>query len=237
MTTPAARTGTSRAVEHTHGTDFLLVVLGGVHWGTGGLAGAALAGRGADMLTVASLRLGLGGGVLLVGRALAGRLGRVPRTRAVLVRVVATAGLAAVYPACYFLAVQMTSVGVATFVALGAAPVIVAGVTALRTRSSPDARTRVAVVRALVGLALLVGVRGGGEWPLLGALLALVAAGAFATMTMVNRRPVAGLGALVLTGTSFTFGAAGVLGALLLASAVAVLRPRRVSPTMAAGLH
>jgi len=314
MTTRAEEAQAERDPEHARGLDFVLVVLGAVLWGTGGLAGAALAGRGTDMLTVACLRLGLGGGVLLAGLLVAGRLGRVPRTRQVLVRVAATAALAAVYQACYFLAVQMTSVGVATFVALGASPVIVAGVTAVRTRRGPDPRTRAAVVLALAGLALLVGFRGGGSAPVAGAGLALLAAAAFATMTMVNRRPVAGLDALVLTGTSFTLGAVmlapvavltasaglpsggagwllvaylgigptamayvaffaglrtvpsttasllallepltaavgayllrgealgatGLLGALLLGSAVAVLRPRRVSPTMAAGLH
>ena len=310
--------GLAASSEHTRGADFVLVVLGAVLWGTGGLAGATLGDRGIGMLTVACLRLGLGGGVLLLGLALAGRLGAVPRNRQVVVRVLATAALAAVYQACYFVAVRLTSLGVATFIALGAAPVIVAGVTAIRTRQLPERPTLVAVVLALTGLTLLVGVRGGGDAPLVGGLLALVSAGAFATMTMVNRRPVVGLGALALTGTSFTLGGVllvpvalvvaagsdvaalpgagsswllvaylgagptalayvaffaglrtvpsttaslvallepltaavgaylvrgeslgltGVVGALLLGFAVMVLRPRRVSPTMAAGLH
>ncbi len=293
------------------GSDFLLVALGAVLWGTGGLAGATIAARGVDMLTVATLRLGIGGGTLLLALALAGRLRSLPRTRVAARRLAVTGALAAVYQACYFLAVQLTSVGVATFVALGAAPVIVAAVTAVRTRSVPDGRTRAAIVLALAGLALLVSP---GSAAPAGAVLALVAAGAFAAMTLVNRVPVAGLDSLTLTGVSFSLGAvllapmalltasgglptgpdgwltvaylgigptalaytaffaglrtvpsttasllallepltaavgayllrgeslggAGVLGAVLLAWAVVVLRPRRVSPTMAAGLH
>ncbi len=314
MTTAADGAPGTGVAEHMRGADFLLVVMGAVLWGTGGLAGGGLAGRGVDMVTVATLRLGVGGGVLLLGVALAGRLGRIPLNREVVGRVLVTAGLAAAYQACYFLAVQLTSIGVATFVALGAAPVVVATVTAVRTRCAPDPRTRAAVLLAILGLALLVGGQASSDAPFAGALLALVAATAFATMTMVNRRPVVGLDALVLTGTSFTLGAVllaplavltastglpsgghgwllvaylgigptalaylaffaglrtvpsttagvlallepltaalgayllrgqalgvgGVLGALLLAAAVVVLRPRRVSPTMAAGLH
>ena len=295
------------------GSDFLLVALGAVLWGTGGLAGATVASRGVDMLTVATLRLGIGGGTLLLALALTGRLRSLPRSPTAARRLVVTGALAAVYQACYFLAVQLTSVGVATFVALGAAPVIVAAVTAARSRSVPDGRTRVAILLALGGLALLVRPGSGSAAPA-GVLLALVAAGAFASTTLVNRRPVAGLDSLTLTGVSFSLGAvllapvalltaggglpsgpggwlvvvylgigptalaytaffaglrtvpsttasllallepltaavgayllrgeslgaAGVLGAVLLAWAVVVLRPRRVSPTMGAGLH
>ncbi|NTW41822.1 MAG: EamA family transporter, partial [Cellulomonadaceae bacterium] len=199
-------------------SDFLLLVSGAMLWGTSGLAGATLASQGLGMLTVATLRLAVGGGVLLVGLALARRLHRLPRTRAAVSRVVITGVLAAAYQSCYFLAVQMTSVSVATLVALGAAPVLVAGATAVRTRRRPSSRTVVAIALAVVGLVLLVGVSSGGERPVLGVALALVAAGAFATMTVANRVPVVGLDPLALTGTAFTLGAVILLPVTLVAA-------------------
>jgi DME family drug/metabolite transporter len=195
---PAIRTG-----------DFLLVVLGAVLWGTGGLAGSALAtASDLDMLTVATYRLGVGGPLLLVVLAVTGRLRRLPRSRAVVGRVVATGCLAALYQSCYFAAVSMTSVSTATLVALGAAPVIVAGMTAVIGRRRPAARVVVAVAVSLVGLVLLVGApTGGGSGAVGGVGLALVSATGFATMTVLNRTPVPGLDSLMLTGSSFTLGA------------------------------
>jgi len=199
--------------------DFATVALGAVLWGTGGLAGAALAdSAGLAPLAVASYRLLGGGGVLLVALAVAGRLQGLRRTRAVVVRVVVTAVLAAVYQAAYFAAVGRAGVAVATLVALGAAPVLVALGTAASSRRRPDARTTVALGLALLGLVLLVGAPSGtGPAPVAGAALALVAAAAFATLTGLNRRAVPGLAPLPLTATAFTLG-----GILLLPVAAAV---------------
>jgi DME family drug/metabolite transporter len=64
---------------------------------------------------------------------------------------------------------------------------------------------------AVTGLTLLVGVPSGGLTPgsvLAGAGLSLLAAGGFATMTVVGARPVAGLDDLAATGLGFTTGAA-----------------------------
>ncbi len=190
--------------------DFGLVVLGAVLWGTGGLAGSSL-GEGSDLapLMVAAFRL-LGGGVLLVVvLAVLGRLRRVAWGRPVTARILGTGVLAALYQSAYFGAVALTSVSVATVVALGSAPVMVAAATAVRTRRRPSAVTVLAIVTALAGLVLLVGVRAARDGHLLAGIgLALVAAAAFATMTVVNGRPVPGLDALTLTGTSFALGGA-----------------------------
>ncbi len=118
----------------------------------------------------------------------------------------------------------------ATLVALGAAPVMVAGATAVLDQESAVAcgpRSRSGL--ALVGLVLLLGAPAGGASPRVGAALALVPAAAFATMTVVNRTPVAGLGPLELTGVSFTLGAA-----LLAPAAIALGGPMR--PTTRAGV-
>jgi DME family drug/metabolite transporter len=218
-------------VTHTRPRDLALVVVGAVLWGTGGLTGAALAEQGMGPLTVGAYRLGVGGVLLLVGLALAGRLQRVPRTRAVLTRIVVTGVLAAAYQSAYFGAVVLGSVSTATLVALGAAPVMVAGATAVRTRSAPSRRTLLALGLALIGLVLLLGAPAGGEAPVLGALLALVPAAAFAAMTVVNARPAPGLGALELTGVAFT------LGAVLLVPAAGLLGgPLRPTTGAAVGL-
>ncbi|MBO3101358.1 DMT family transporter [Cellulomonas fengjieae] len=192
--------------------DFALVALGGVLWGTGGLAGAALADA-ADLapLTVAAYRLLGGGGVLLLGLAAAGALRGFARTRPVVVRVLATALLAAVYQAAYFAAVQRAGVAVATLVALGAAPLAVAAGSTVSTRRLPAPRTLAALGLALAGLVLLVRPSEAGPRAAVGALLALLAAVAFATMTVLNRRGVPGLGPLPLTATAFTLGGAALL--------------------------
>ncbi|HMO12163.1 MAG TPA: EamA family transporter, partial [Actinotalea sp.] len=137
--------------------DLALVATGAVLWGTGGVTGALLEQEGVAPLAVATYRLGVGGGLLVLVLLALGRWRRVPRTRRVLARVAVTGVLAALYQGCYFLAVSRGSVAVATLVALGAAPVIVAGLTSLLTRRAPSARTLLAIGLALVGLVLLLG--------------------------------------------------------------------------------
>ncbi|GIG20138.1 membrane protein [Cellulomonas chitinilytica] len=205
--------------------DFALVALAGVLWGTGGLAGAALAD--AEHLpasAVAAWRLLGGGGLLLVALVLTGALRRVPRTRVVLGRVVVTGLLAAAYQAAYFSAVARAGVATATLVALGAAPVLVAVGAAVLGRRLPSGRTVLALVLALTGLVCLVGTStaagtGSGSGRTGGVLLALVAAGAFATMTAINRGGTPGLGALPLTALAFT------LGGIVLVAVSAVVGP------------
>ncbi len=191
--------------------DLALLVVGAVVWGTSGLSGAALAEDGLGPVSVATDRLAIGGGLVLVALAAVGRLHRVPTTRPVLTRVLVTGVLAATYQGAYFAAVALGSVSIATLVALGAAPVMVAAASAVLDRRLPAPRVMVAIGLALVGLVLLLGAPAGGAQPVFGAVLALVPAAAFAAMTVVNRTPITGLGPLELTGVSFT------LGALLLA--------------------
>jgi drug/metabolite transporter, DME family len=192
-------------------SSFALVITGAVLWGTGGVAGAALAGvAGFPPVTVAAARLGVAGLALLLVLAAVGRL-TVPRGRGVAGRLVLVGGLAAAYQAAYFAAVDRVSVSVATFVALGAAPVLVAVATAVRRRRRPPRVVLVALVLAVAGLALLTAGSPGssvGASPglVVGVLLALGAAAAFAAMTLVNRRPVPGLSPIAMTAGSFTLG-------------------------------
>lgn len=196
---------------------FGLVALGAVLWGTGGLAGVQLAETsGLSSSAVAACRLLTGGILLLAVLAVGGRLADVPRTTPVLRRVAATAVLAALYQGCYFAAVPRAGVATSTLVALGSAPVLVALAVAVATRRRPPTALLVALVLALAGLALLVGPTADGRpRDAVGVVLALGAGTAFAALTLLNTRPVPGLGALPLTGLAFSAGGLLLAGVVL----------------------
>lgn len=190
----------------------LSVITAGVLWGTGGLSGA-LFGRLADLhpMAVATLRLAGGGLSVMLLLALTGRLGAMRAAgRPGVTRVLAVGLLVASYQACYFVAVSLTSLGVATLITLGSAPVLVLAAEAAGHRRLPGPRQLLAVGLAVVGLLLLVGLPGvgGGAGGLLsGTLLALVSAAGFALLTLLGRRPVAGLDELTTIGAGFASGA------------------------------
>ncbi|GAA5146539.1 EamA family transporter [Pseudonocardia eucalypti] len=193
----------------------LSVITAGVLWGTGGLSGA-LFGRLADLhpMAVATLRLAGGGLSVMLLLALTGRLGALRAAgRPGATRVLAVGLLTASYQACYFVAVSLTSVGVATLVTLGSAPVLVLAAEAVGLRRLPGPRQLLAIGLAVVGLLLLVGLPGVGGRPggaggiFAGTLLALVSAAGFALLTLLGRRPVAGLDELTTIGAGFASGA------------------------------
>jgi drug/metabolite transporter, DME family len=184
---------------------------------------------------VAAYRLGLGGLLVLAAVAglgfvrargtseLGGRLllGAPVHGPAALRRIGLLAVLAAAFQACYFTAVSSTSVGLATLVTIGTAPVVVVAVETLRGHTRRGSLPVVAL--ALIGLGLLVGLPITGADPLAaatGAAAAVAAGSAFAVMTLVGSRTVPGLDPMVATGASFVVGGlllavpAGVLGRL-----------------------
>jgi DME family drug/metabolite transporter len=194
------RTSTLGTVPSS-GVPFL--VLAGVLWGTGGLLGAMLAdATGLAARAVATYRLAVGG-LLIVGFLLVS--GRpLPRSSAAWRRIAATGVLAALFQASYFTAVSLTSVSLATLVTIGSAPVLVL----LARRRTAGRRQVAAVVLALLGLALLVGLPAGPDAGAVfgGAAFALLAAAGFAVMTLLAARPVAGLDEATTTGLGFTVG-------------------------------
>src|SRR4051794_24931466 len=153
LSTPASRRG------------FLLVVLAALCWGTSGVSGRIVAER-ADLgpLDIAWHRMAIGAVVLLIGTALTRSRRSVltsALTRGTTVRLVLVgAGLAA-YQFAYFAAVARAGVSIATLVALGLAPLLIAVGASLLGHGRPDRTTAVALVVALVGLTLLVGVSAG----------------------------------------------------------------------------
>jgi DME family drug/metabolite transporter len=134
--------------------------------------------------------------------------------------------LTATYQACYFAAVAMTSLAVATVIAIGAAPVLVLTAEAVGERRRPGSASLVAIGLALLGLALLLGTSGhpltraGGGSLALGVLLALGAAAGFGALALIGRRPVPGLDGPATIGVGFTAGGALLAVAALVAGAL-----------------
>ena len=187
-------------------TGLLYLAISGLLWGTGGLTGSLL-GRtaGLSAISVAAFRLTAGGVLIVVFLTATGR--RWPAGRAAWIRITTVGLLAAIFQSCYFAAVALTSVPLATLVTIGAAPIIVLGadrVTGRRAGRLAAATTGLAVT----GLGLLVGLPSGFRETavLASAGMAVLAAAGFAAVTMVGSRPVPGLDDLTVTGFGFTIG-------------------------------
>src|ERR687893_501710 len=201
---------------------FSLVVLAALCWGTSGVSGRIVADR-TDLgpLDIAWHRMAIGAVVLLAGHLLTRRrrpASPVPLTRPFAVRLGLVAAGLAVYQLAFFAAVEQAGVSVSTLVALGLAPLLIAlGAVALG-HGRPDRATLVALMVALAGLVLLVGLTAGasaGTAVLLGALLACGSALGYAVVTLVGSGVPAGVpvtlagfvgGALLLTPVALAAG-------------------------------
>ena len=221
------------------------LVLAGLLWGTGGLIGALL-GReaGLSALTVAACRLLAGGGLMVAFLTLTGR--RWPAGRGAWSRIAVNGLLSALFQSCYFGAIALTSVSLATLVTIGGTPVIVTIVEQARGRRALGRAGAATLAMALAGLGLLVGLPGGGfsEAAVLASTgMALLSAAGFAAVTLIGTSPVPGLDELTLNGFGFSLGGmallplAAVLGGLgfrpSLASA-GLLAALGIGPTAAA---
>jgi DME family drug/metabolite transporter len=180
--------------------------MSGLLWGTGGLTGSLLSRTaGLSAISVAAYRLTVGGLLIVMCLTLTGR--RWPAGRAAWTRITTVGLLAALYQGCYFTAVSLTSVPLATLVTIGTAPVIVLAVERITGRSAGRLALAAAGL-ALLGLGLLVGLPSGfGESAVLASAgMAVLAAAGFAAVTLTGSRPVPGLDDLTVTGFGFTFG-------------------------------
>jgi DME family drug/metabolite transporter len=189
------------------------LVLSGLLWGTGGLIGT-LFGRAAGLsaLSVAAYRLLAGGGLIVAFLTLTGS--RRPAGRAAWTRIAVTGLLSALFQSCYFAAIALTSVSLATLVTIGGTPVIVAVVEHVRGRRALDRAGTITIALALAGLGLLVGRPGGGfseTAALASAGLALLSAVGFAAVTLLGASPVTGLDELALNGFAFSLGGMALL--------------------------
>ncbi len=191
------------------------LVLAGVLWGTGGLAGSLLASRaGLHPLSVAAYRL-LIGGVIATGYLwLTGGLRGLPRIPEARRRLLAVGGLFALFQTSYFVAVSLSSVSVATMTTIGSAPVLLAVATAVKSRRLPSAWTTVSLAGSLIGLALLQWTPGE-EADVAGVLFALLAAAGFAALTLMTATRVDGLDPLPTTAFGCLIGGAALTPAAL----------------------
>jgi drug/metabolite transporter, DME family len=202
------------AVRRQPGTGLIYLVMAGLLWGTGGLTGSLLSrSAGLPALSVAAYRLGVGGTLiiafLVLTRHRRASRRRWPSGRAAWARIAAIGLLAAVFQSCYFTAVSLSSVSLATLVTIGSAPVIVLAVERARGHRRIGRLAGCATSLALIGLSLLVGLPAGGipeSAVLASASLAVLAAAGFATLTLIGARPVAGLDDLTATGFGFALG-------------------------------
>jgi len=209
-TTPVCATSVSTTgpAAARRGTDLILLATAGLLWGTGGLTGTLL-GRTAGLpaLSVAAYRLAAGGTLIVVFLTVTGR--RWPAGRAAWARIAVIGLLAAVFQSCYFLAVSLTSVSLATLVTIGSSPVLVLAAERASGRHRAGRQAGLATCLAVTGLGLLVGLPAG-RFPeaavAASAGLAVAAAAGFAALTLIGSRPVAGLGELAATGFGFTAG-------------------------------
>jgi drug/metabolite transporter, DME family len=196
------------AARRRRDSGLLYLVMSGLLWGTGGLTGSLLRRTaGLSPIAVAAGRLTVGGALIVVFLTLAGRPW--PAGRAAWTRIAVIGLLAALYQSCYFTAVSLTSVSLATLVTIGSAPVIVLAADRVISRRKVG-RARAGVTGlALAGLGLLVGLPSGGfreTAVLASAAMAVLAAAGFAAVTLVAARPVPGLDDLTVTGFGFTLG-------------------------------
>jgi len=102
------------------GTGLLYLITSGLLWGTGGLTGSLLSRvAGLSAMSVAACRLTAGGVLIVIFLTVTGR--RWPAGRAAWARIAMIGVLAALYQSCYFTAVALTSVALATLVTIGTA--------------------------------------------------------------------------------------------------------------------
>jgi DME family drug/metabolite transporter len=204
----ASETTALAAARRRPGTGLSSLVMSGLLWGTGGLTGSLL-GReaGLSAIAVAAYRLAAGGGLIVAFLAVTGR--RWPAGRAAWARITVIGLLAAVFQGCFFTAVALTSVSLATLITIGSAPVIVLAAGRVRDGRKISASRAGIACLALAGLGLLVGLPSGGfreTAVLASAGMAVLAAAGFAAVTLAGSRPVPGLDDLTVTGLGFTAG-------------------------------
>jgi drug/metabolite transporter, DME family len=168
----------------------LAAVLGAaVLWGTVGIAAALLYER-TDIspFAVGFARLGLAAVVLALLLSLRGQRLTVPR--ALLPRVALVGVCMALYQACFFAAVALAGVSIATLVTLGLAPVLVAIGARVFFGDRHGRVVLAALGLALAGLVLLVGAPGGETTAAAAAAGGLVACGSatgYAGLTLLGR--------------------------------------------------
>ena len=219
----------------------LCIVLSGLLWGTGGLIGTLFGqAAGLSAMSVATYRLLAGGGLIVTFLMLSGkRRKRRPTGRAAWTRIAVNGLLSALFQSCYFAAISLTSVSLATLVTIGGTPVIVAIVEQARGRRALGRAGVITIAMALAGLGLLAGLPGGGfsESAVLASTgLALLSAAGFAAVTLIGTSPVTDLDELTLNGFGFSLGGMALLPLAAMTGGGLGFRPSLASAGLLAAL-
>ena len=196
------------------GTGAMFVIGAALLWGTVGLVGAIVHQRsGLSALAISFWRLAFASAAMLPLL-----LRRRPAfARSDRLRLVGVGAALAAYQACYFTAVMLAGVSLATLITLGLAPVLMALGGRLLLDETPQRSTVVAGAVALVGLFLLIGAPASGTvaTALSGAGLACGSAAGYAGMTLLTRRRSASGQIATFTAASLGVGALAALPAAL----------------------
>ncbi len=193
-----------------------LIVGAATLWGTTGVATQAIYDLSStNALSVAFSRLAIAALVLLLlcWRLLGRRAWRVKGRDALLMLCMGSMQATSQY--CYFAAIPECGITIATLIAICVAPVIVVLFATLFLREPITLKILLALVCALVGTALLTGTPSGKEAfssLLVGVLLSLISATAYAIVILIGRTLSSRYHSLQINATSFCSGSLILLG-------------------------
>lgn len=185
-----------------------LVLAAATLWGTTGTA-QALAPLGAQPLAVGTLRMLLGGALLLLLGLLGGHLRESRRSGNGWPQAwtLLAAGCIALYQLCFFAGVARTGVAVGTIVGIGSAPVLAGVLAMLIDREWPGRRWGGATLLAVTGCVLLVAQGKAMQVDGVGILLAIGAGAAYALFTQASKKLLQFQRPAAVTAVSFSLGA------------------------------
>ena len=163
---------------------YWLVLIAACMWGTNGTA-QALAPQGAEPVIIGTLRIALGGLVLLAYAALRGAL-RDGKRWALFPTLLGALCMAA-YQIFFFSGVARTGVAVGTIVGIGSTPILAGPIGYIVRGERPSRRWAIATFLGVIGCGLLIAAGEDINIDPLGIFLAICAGGSYAVFTTVSK--------------------------------------------------
>jgi DME family drug/metabolite transporter len=194
---------------------YWLVLLAACLWGTNGTA-QALAPTEAQPLIIGTLRIALGGLVLLLFAVMRGNLRDQVRW-ARWPTLLAALSMAA-YQLFFFAGVARTGVAVGTIVGIGSTPILAGPIGYLVRGERPSRRWLAATLLGVIGCTFLIAVGGSVRVDLLGIFLAICAGGSYAVFTTMSKGLIEEHAPEAVMAVTFCLGALFVLPLLFTAN-------------------
>jgi DME family drug/metabolite transporter len=163
---------------------YWLVLTAACLWGTNGTA-QALAPHGAQPIIIGTLRIALGGLILLAFAALRGAL-RDGKRWAFTPTLLGALSMAA-YQIFFFSGVARTGVAIGTIVGIGSTPILAGPIAYIVRGERPTRRWAVATCLGVIGCVLLIAAGEKIHVDTLGIILAICAGGSYAVFTTVSK--------------------------------------------------